>query len=276
MKDIFKQYNSQKMTADEKQRVLNEINIFIKQNPIKTPWYSVLENKIISPFQDGLLLHHKMLASAFVIILLVSATGGTSIAARYSVPGDILYPVKINLNEKVETFTAVSPEAKATVEAQHIDERLLEAEKLSTANKLNETIKTQLETKFAKDLQNTMSHVDTMTSNGDITKADKVKADVEKSLQKHKEIVDRIFENSRAKSAKSVTRKSTVIAPEAQNTNARVSTFSAVMATTTEMATTTKESDQIKYEDHDYIDNKTPLLDETLKRIRESREENED
>ncbi len=279
MKDIFKQYNNEKMTAEEKQSVLNEINIFIKQNPTKTPWYTTLENKIISPFQDGLLLHHKMLASAFVIIILVSATGGTSIAARYSVPGDILYPVKINLNEKMGTFTAVSPEAKATVEAQHINERLSEAEKLSTENKLSETIKTQLESKFSLDLQNTMAHVEKLNSNGDSKKADQVKADIEKSLQKHKEMVDKILENSRSRSGRSLQKTSTKMRPEATRVTTPMSAFSAEISTSTATTSSVNQEmnyDQIEKESKDNKENKTPLLDETLKKILEAREEKED
>jgi hypothetical protein len=132
MQNLFKNLKNEKLSDSEKQIMFNRLNSFIEENPIQTVWYKNIGNKIVSPFQDGFLLHHKMLASAFVIVILVSATGGTSIVANSSVPGNLLYPVKINLNEKVETFTAISSEAKAVVEAKHINERLSEAEILST------------------------------------------------------------------------------------------------------------------------------------------------
>jgi hypothetical protein len=293
MENLFKKLKNEKLSESEKQIMFNRLNSFIDENPIQTVWYKNIGNKIISPFQDGLLLHHKMLASAFVIVILISATGGTSIVANSSVPGNLLYPVKINLNEKVETFTAISPEAKAVIEAKHIDERLSEAEILSTQNKLNDMIKSQIETKFSQDLQNTMVRIDTLDTSGNTESAKKVKANIEKSLQKHKEVVDEILKKRESKSTENNTEKKVEVpimkkapAPEPQEDPApetRMMMFSASMTTeaSTSLATTSKtqksEAGRIedrKYEKHE--DKDTPLLNETLRRILESKERNDD
>lgn len=280
MNELFKKIKNERMTPEEKQVGINQLQAFINANPVTSPWYTKFGNKIVSPFTDGIMMHHKMLASAFVLIILVSATGGTSIAARNSIPGDVLYPVKINLNEKVETFTALSPEAKATVEAKHVDERLTEAEQLTEQDKFNNGLKTQVETQFSQDLQNAMIHVNTLNSKGDSKSAKRVKASVENSLQKHKVVVEEILNNKNSR-LKKVTSKATLINPESPTINTmRVSTFSATVA-----ATSTKETVDLQTESHtatqietdDELENeRTPLLDETLERIFNSREGKDD
>lgn len=293
MQNLFTKLKNEKLSESEKQIMFNRLNSFIDENPIQTVWYKNIGNKIVSPFQDGFLLHHKMLASAFVIVILISATGGTSIVANSSVPGNLLYTVKINLNEKVETFTAISPEAKAVVEAKHIDERLSEAEILSTQNKLNDMIKSQIETKFSQDLQKTMIRIDTLDTNGNTDSAKKVKVDIEKSLQKHKEVVDEILKKRESKSIENGADKKIEAplmkkapAPEPQTEPApesRVIMFSASITTesTTSVATTSRNQkiETRKNEDKRYDrgeDKDTPLLNETLRRILESKERNDD
>lgn len=280
MTNLFKNFKNKRMTESEKQMVFSELKTFISNNPISTPWYKQFGNSIASPFQNEFMLHHKMLATAFVVIILVSATGGTSIAAKYSVPGDILYPVKINLNEKVETFTAISSEAKATVEARHVGERLVEAEQLSNENKLNDKIKTQLEVKFSQDLQSTMTHVDALKTSGDKESAKKVKANIENSLQRHKDTVNELLNYRTVRSNTTVSNPE--ISPKTmmmsapvneQENEPQVSTFSAtIQATTTPTNDKDLESDNFRVQATSTIsreedDEETPLLNETLKWI---------
>lgn len=281
MTNLFKNFKNERMTESEKQTVFNELKTFIAKNPISSPWYKKVGNSIASPFQNDFMLHHKMLATTFVVIILVSATGGTSIAAKYSIPGDILYPVKINLNEKVETFTAISPEAKATVEARHVGERLTEAEQLSNENKLNDKIKTQLEVKFSQDLQNTMAHVNALNTSGDKESAKKVKVNIENSLQRHKDTVNELLNNRTLKLNKTVSNPE--ISPKAMMMSApanepenepKIDTFSATIQATTTLIENI-ESDKSKIEatttiSHEEEDEETPLLNETLKWLRDS------
>lgn len=273
MKEIFKKYNNEQKTIEENRVILNNLESFIVKNPAPKQWYKNLENKILSPFSDGLLLHHKMLASSFIILLLVSVTGGTSVAAKYSIPGDTLYPVKINLNEKIQTFTAITPEEKAVVDTEHINERLKEAEKLSITNRLDDATKTQIETKFTKNLESAMIHVETLNTKGEPLKAERVKTDVENSLQKHKEIVNKLLEKNKTTKAK-ITQEKQVESPDINYARSAMATTFIENSTSTISSTTPKVKTK-EYETKTEK-NKTPLLDETLKRIMESKEENDD
>ncbi|OGG41361.1 hypothetical protein A2837_02485 [Candidatus Kaiserbacteria bacterium RIFCSPHIGHO2_01_FULL_46_22] len=75
-----------------------------------------------------------MTAAIMVIVLL--AGGGTSYAAEAAVPGDVLYPVKIEVNENIRSAFAISNEAEAKLQARLAEERLEEAEELSARGEL--------------------------------------------------------------------------------------------------------------------------------------------
>src|SRR3989344_314400 len=63
------------------------------------------------------------------VLIGLGLIGGSALASEGSVPGDLLYPVKI-VKEKVEVKMAVTANAKASVEARHADERMNELVKL--------------------------------------------------------------------------------------------------------------------------------------------------
>lgn len=87
----------------------------------------------------------------FAVIALVALLGGgTSFAAQGALPGDILYPVKVNVNEEVRAILAFSPQARATVDTERATARLDEAEKLAIKNRLSAGAKAQLEANFSR------------------------------------------------------------------------------------------------------------------------------
>lgn len=272
MKDLFKKINSLQMTEIEKQSGFSALKTFIDSHPVKVSLFKKIENNILSPFSNDMWLHHKILASTFAIILIVSATGGTSFVARNSLPGDTLYPIKINLNEKVETFTALTPESKAVVEASHIDERLSEIKQLSSQNKLDSENITKIENQFSQNLQNTMSIVNTLKSKGDVKGARQVKINIENSLQKHKSEVNEIFKNKNKKVEARMAE--TTITPKQPEARASISTFSATMATEDISTSTQKTTEKIELDTKE--DDDTPLLNETLNKILESNDSDKD
>lgn len=75
----------------------------------------------------------KKAISAFLIGSILM--GGTvSFAAENTVPGDVLYPVKVRVNESVRGVIAVSPKAKAEWDVRLVERRLEEVEMLAVAS----------------------------------------------------------------------------------------------------------------------------------------------
>ena len=76
-----------------------------------------------------------LVASFVVLVVLVSS--GTVSAAQGALPGDLLYPVKVSINEKVEVALAPTPAAKAEVQARLADRRVEEAQTLAAQGRLD-------------------------------------------------------------------------------------------------------------------------------------------
>lgn len=93
-----------------------------------------------------------MMPRAFVpaLALLVVVGGGTVSAAGGALPGDLLYPVKLSINEKVEEAFAQTPVAKAKVQVAFAERRLMEAEALASRGKLSADASAQLESKLGE------------------------------------------------------------------------------------------------------------------------------
>ncbi len=87
--------------------------------------------------------------SAFaVFVFLIGSGGGTSYAAQGALPGDVLYAVKIHVNEFVEAALATSPVAKAEVQAVLAERRVEEAQTLASRGMLTEVAATELQIRF--------------------------------------------------------------------------------------------------------------------------------
>lgn len=138
------------LSSAEKSRVRNNLVNFIDKNPVRNTNDGRLQytKAVKSPFNNLFLLltNYKIMPLALIALLFVG--GGVSFAAQGSLPGDVLYPIKVNINEKVETVLNVSSEAKAGLEVRLAERRLEEAEKLTSREDLNEETKEEIKARF--------------------------------------------------------------------------------------------------------------------------------
>jgi hypothetical protein len=82
----------------------------------------------------------KLIEAMAVLLLIVGVGAGTSNAAEGSLPGDLLYPVKVSFNEPVEGVFAVSQAAKNSWDMKLADRRLSEAEVLAAQGRLTPVV----------------------------------------------------------------------------------------------------------------------------------------
>lgn len=85
-----------------------------------------------------------------VLILILFVGGGVSFAARGTLPGDILYPFKLGVTEKVQGLFLVSKKEQAKFEIILIERRAEEAIKLVKTGKLDEKKSATLNMAFEK------------------------------------------------------------------------------------------------------------------------------
>ncbi|MCA9360960.1 hypothetical protein KC845_00225 [Candidatus Kaiserbacteria bacterium] len=77
---------------------------------------------------------------SFAILGVLFIVVGLPTLAERSLPGDILYPMKVQVNEEVRSSLAFSPYAKVEWEATRLERRLAEARLLAQAGKLTEEV----------------------------------------------------------------------------------------------------------------------------------------
>lgn len=76
-------------------------------------------------------------ATATAAVLIVAFTGTATYASESALPGDLLYDFKVNVVEEVQGSLIFDEEKKAEWEAERMQKRLEEAEKLKEAGNLN-------------------------------------------------------------------------------------------------------------------------------------------
>jgi len=143
MDEILEKLNKQAqkvfLNKDEKSAIRNILISYSRESP-----YGAF-------FSFSFIRSKRVLVPAFAIILLLLG-GGTSYAAQRALPGDILYPIKINVNEKIADLMAVTKEAKVKLNAKIIKRRLEEMDKLILIGKFDK----KTEVKIEKDLENAL------------------------------------------------------------------------------------------------------------------------
>lgn len=90
----------------------------------------------------------RVVALGFASVVFV--TGGISYAAEGTLPGDILYTVKIEINERLRGWTAISREAQAEWSIAQTGRRLEEVERLVVGSGLDDATRDQMASQVEK------------------------------------------------------------------------------------------------------------------------------
>lgn len=133
---------------------------------------------------------YKPMAIAMVLLVAITAGGGASLAAENSVPGDVLYPVKVGINENVRGAFAFSQEAKAEWKIQQVERRLQEAEKLAAAGDLSAEAAAKIETEFDEHTESMTSITSNIQADGRAEVAAKIHSNLEAILATHAKVLE--------------------------------------------------------------------------------------
>ncbi|MEK7068633.1 MAG: DUF5667 domain-containing protein [Patescibacteria group bacterium] len=126
MNNLKKAAQELRLSAGEKTAMRARIFGLPAHAPVQSQYFSFsfqfLQTRVLAPL---------------AIVLLVGS--GTAYAAEGSLPGGVLYPVKIYVNEELAVSLTRSPEAKAEVHATIAERRLGEAQELAARGELDAT-----------------------------------------------------------------------------------------------------------------------------------------
>jgi hypothetical protein len=188
------------MNTEEKDTTRNIVVSYMRENPLPASFvrnsgvgrlqYQRLNNSI-----NNKIITKTRMTIAIIIALLLG--GGTSFAAENALPGDALYTIKINVNEKAQELVALSSEADAKVQAKLAGRRLEEAEKLAINGKLNAETSTELRASFEEHSRKLKEHQEKLKEDAKNEELmANINADTEVSLGTHQKLLEDI-EDSR-------------------------------------------------------------------------------
>lgn len=173
MNRLFSKIKKEELNAAEKDAIFSSLKAFVKEHPTQS---------IPSPFYASwFALHRTMLAPALLVFIFVFS-GGTVLAAKSSLPGSLLYPVKI-FNEKIQSLTTFSSEEKAQLEATQTILRLDEAQELMTAGPLDVKLKEEIEANIEIQAQDAIGQINELKKSGRTKEASKIEQYLDESLE---------------------------------------------------------------------------------------------
>ncbi|PJE64087.1 MAG: hypothetical protein COU90_04425 [Candidatus Ryanbacteria bacterium CG10_big_fil_rev_8_21_14_0_10_43_42] len=126
---------------------------------------------------------------------MVLIAGGISYAAESSLPGDVLYPIKVGGTERVRSWTAISYEANGAWNVTRADRRLQEAALLAVQGKLDSEKEADLTSRLQKHTEEATETIAHLQIEKQITAAANTSSRLESSLRLRGQILTQITED---------------------------------------------------------------------------------
>src|SRR5579863_569205 len=189
--NIFRKADAVRLDQQKKEAIHQEVLAFMKKNPIALPvakkaWFWAWKTPAV-------------VLAGIMVFLLVG--GIVSVKADTALPGDLLYPIKIGFNEKVEAALAFSAKAKLNLNIKLAELRLQEAQQLAAENKLTSSNESQISSNFNQHANQALTQLGAsgQKNHGQATQAASV--DFEASLKAHSVALSDLQKNTKNNSA---------------------------------------------------------------------------
>ncbi|MDQ5883462.1 MAG: hypothetical protein QG654_376 [Patescibacteria group bacterium] len=186
MKKFIKILKSINLSQKEKDVLRYKIEQFISFNPIR--------NEIHIPkksFYFSIFTFRALGKGVSLVLIALTVIGGTGVsyASTEALPGDKLYNVKINVNEKIEEKLAFTTEAKVVVQTQKVERRLTEAQKLVEKKDFSAEKKEIVKTNLEKNVNEVTKSIQDLKNEGKIEEALDTTSKITPVLEAHKKVL---------------------------------------------------------------------------------------
>ncbi|MEK7075847.1 MAG: DUF5667 domain-containing protein [Patescibacteria group bacterium] len=182
------------LSSEEKAEMFRNIKTAIAEDAFREE----LKPKAFSSFNFGFLriFANRYAIAVVCLVVLVVSSAGISQAAEKSLPGDFLYPVKIQFNEKIKASFANTPVKKAKVESDLTIKRLEEAEALSAQGKLDAQKKESITKSLTKHSEEVTKNITKVRENVSHGAAVDLDDQLGLSLEEHTKVLDQLSEGT--------------------------------------------------------------------------------
>ena len=115
---FFKKAQSMLLTREEKEGVKNAVLSFVQSHPVRTqePFRHQQRRSTFAHMFANPVILLKPMPIILILLVTLSAGAGVSAAAEKALPGDLLYSVKVSVNEELRSRLTISAEERAGVE----------------------------------------------------------------------------------------------------------------------------------------------------------------
>lgn len=125
-------------------------------------------------------------------MIVVILMGGFSLGADSAMPGGILYPVKVNINEEIRSQLAFSQRAKVAWDIRRVERRMEEAEQMAVRGTGDASSRAVVEANFQAYADRVSDRIHDMEARGDARAAAEAASNFEASLKAHQAILARL------------------------------------------------------------------------------------
>ncbi len=207
------------LSAVEKSTIRAEISKYLELNPVskgffsKFAWVSHPLKLVTKPIP------------VFALILALGMGIGTTYASESALPGDVLYPVKLNVNERFRGFIVFTDESRAQLEFDLANRRLEEAKLLALRGGFNPVARAQVAENFTQFSQRAHDRIERLKTVGNVVAAQAVSSSFENALRAHEEALAAIKENGHEDEKKEMESLIIVVKKEMDHTHSVVQTI---------------------------------------------------
>ncbi len=202
------------LNEKEKRQLRKNLVSFMQQNPRYIPDAEVEAFSLYRIFELA------FPRFALGVLMFVGVGAGVTFASQASVPGDFLYPFKVNVYEPVVSKLATSDTSQAAWEARRAQNRLKEATKLAADSKLTVEAAADLRVQFQQHLEKAQRNIDTLEAKGNAEVATSIQTSLNTYLESNSSIVRRIVTSGGADSSVGAAAAITAKEPPSSNDNA--------------------------------------------------------
>ncbi len=233
---LKKETSTLRLSYEEKERMRGVLEEQIVHHPLRP---------VASPYQARWPFPSRAVAVSWGITLGVALMSGTAYAAQGTLPGDLLYPIKIHVTEPVAGALAISTQAKAQWNAGVAQERVQEAEKLAYKGDLTASATQEIQTNF--DMHATQAIALTQKLKKDNpSQGLQLSAQLSASLEAHSLVLESVAQNQQnpatRENAKNIAEQVQIQDAVLQETGNKTASSSLPLLQTQEIATSSRAS----------------------------------
>ncbi len=186
-----------RLTPSEDAEVYRQLRLRMQRRPLVNTGESTASPAEGAAWFTGFsFLHLRLTPVLCAVLVLVVGTGTLSAAARSALPGDVLYGVKLLLNEKVRATFDFSADARTARELERLEHRLEEAAGLAASGRMKGNAKEAIQRDINLQLERLQAIAAQLAADGNHLAAIDLHARIESDLVANAAIWALLSENN--------------------------------------------------------------------------------